>query len=160
MSLWLAGDEQIESVSNDGGVITYDLGTSSGQPGDRILFKSKLNAEWGGELELIPESFPVVESTELAAGVQIYSQYELWDVGLLAELSRIENLSFEGAMNVSEAQYDIKTVANVFRFIVNPDDGVDIYSGETLAAHVDRPGYYLFLSNAVAVYEAEPSTVD
>jgi hypothetical protein len=102
-----------------------------------------------------------VQDYEMVAGVDIMSRFEVWDVGVLAERSLVSDLSFEGATSLGAQTYDLKTVAQVLRFVVDPDEGMQIKTGEgEVASLIEQPGYYLFLAENVAVYEPDPSTVD
>ncbi|MBT8492515.1 MAG: hypothetical protein KJO07_05610 [Deltaproteobacteria bacterium] len=161
MSLHLGDGSRVPSVSNEGGIITYDLGVTTWEAGDGIRFDTTLRAATDGEMLELGTTRQPFTAAELSAGVDVYSEYEIWDIGLVAELSMISELGFTGATSLEPATYELKRTAQVLRFVVHPDDGMKIENTDgTIAAMVEQPGYYVFVNEKVAAYDDNPQTVD
>lgn len=161
LSAWRTMDDRIPTLDNDGGVVRYDLSQTDWEPGDRVGFRVKLSASGvEGEMAEVGEVLLPFESDELERGVDIYSNYELWDVGLIADTKLATSLSFSGAIELPIGDTVVEPVGAVYRLLVDPEVGVDLRAGESLAVHLDRPGYYYFADATHATYEADPATVD
>lgn len=160
MSPWRTMSERVPTIENDGAVVTYDLSDSEYQVGDPLGFRTTLSADWSGELVEIGETFQIIEDAELLAGASIESHYELWDIGLIADDKLAPELRFDGAMEMAQDEVEIRTIATIYRFVVDPEVGLDIYANGSLAVHADRAGYYHFVSETEAEYDPDPDTVD